>query len=282
MAKFNYIKFITEHKHGIEELGLTNHYVTRKTENTVTKIFTSMSILGDIYDREEFKTKLIKAIQNEIDIRLKKLEQLNTIKSSNKVDIAHLIISPTVYKDGVSQPVNMEFMYSPKNGKTDDDGKIIKVRKLTGSFVVIVRGDALITFMEIGSDMDEAEIEAQVKRHNKTNGYPYKEVKVIGNPEFIIDIDTLMRGARQETNTVSIENLPYKVRTDYRKGATLNHKKYGKRKIINTSSGTGGDPGISGKLEWVEIEVDEYPDTKAKVMRNSIKIPNIYTQSYFI
>lgn len=264
MAKFNYIKFITEHKHGIEELGPTDHYIERTTERKIEGVFTPMSILGDEYDSDEFKAKLLKHIQNELNRRLEKLKNTDNIAHSRTHYIGYKILSPTVTKGGKTQPVRMSYI---------DGGK----RLITELFLAIIHKNTLITFMGIKGNLDDIGLETQVANHNKN-----AKTMIMGNPEFIIDIDTLMGKAKQKTDTINIEDLPYKVRTDYRKGATLNHKKYGKRKIINTSSGTSGDPGISGRLEWVEIEVDEYPDLKAKIMRNSIKIPNIYTQSYFI
>ena len=279
MSKFNYINFVTEHKHGLEELSPSNHYITRKTENTITRVFTPMDILGGMYDPKEFKIKLIEAIQNEIDIRLKRLEQSNSIESSKSIDIAYLIMTPTITKGGVSQYVKMEFMYSPKNGEIDDDGNIKKVSKITGAFVVVVSEDVLITYMEIGADMNNAEIEAQVKRHNRRNNPPpYKEVRVMGDPEFIINIDNLMGGERQR-NTITIENLPYEVKSDYRANQNIVHDVYGTKKVITTSNGTGGKGGMSGRLDWVEIEAS--PHVKAGVLIKSIRIPNVYTLSYF-
>ena len=85
---------------------------------------------------------------------------------------------------------------------------------------------------------------------------------------------------KSKEEKIKEEDLPYKVRTDYRTGANFEHKVYGTGKIVTTSSGNRGIADSRGMLDWVEVDFGK-PYISGGKMLKTRKIPNIYSSIYF-
>jgi hypothetical protein len=261
----------------IEEVNQTDHYKERKEDRSqIVDIQVSPEALVP-YTKERIIPNLKDLIQKRLLIRLKEYEA-STEKQAGSIVKALPILTPYLQNDKTIYPIYLVT-------KTRDKDK----ENVGNTFVLVKIGDSLVTLMVVSKDAD---LMAQTKAHLErkvANGkadpniltYPINVGRTM-NPDYIIDIkqaaDDVQFGL--EKATVSQEELPYKIRTDYRKDAILAHDTYGNGKIINTSAGTKGDPGISGKLEWVDVDFGK-PFLKAGKLTSIRRINNVYTSRYF-
>lgn len=100
------------------------------------------------------------------------------------------------------------------------------------------------------------------------------------NLNSIANIIKANKGEGFKAEEVTKDNLPYKIRTDYRKDSQFVSEKFGTGKTINTSSGVKGDPGLSGKLDWVDVDFGKQYLSNGK-LTSIRRIPNVYTTRYF-
>ena len=169
--------------------------------------------------------------------------------------------------------------------KTRDKDK----ENVGNTFVLVKIGDSLVTIMVAPLDAD---LIVQTRNHLKRKvaegkvdekilTYPIDIGRTL-NSDYIMDIKQVAGDVEigLEKAAVSQEELPYKVRTDYRKDAIFTHDNYGTGKIVTTSAGIKGDPGISGKLEWVDVDFGK-PFLKGGKLTSIRRIDNVYTTRYF-
>lgn len=100
------------------------------------------------------------------------------------------------------------------------------------------------------------------------------------NLNSIANIIKANKGEGFKPEEVTKENLPYKIRTDYRKDSSFTSDKFGVGKTVNTSVGVKGDPGLSGKLDWVDVDFGKQYLSNGK-LTSIRRIPNVYTTRYF-
>jgi hypothetical protein len=111
-----------------------------------------------------------------------------------------------------------------------------------------------------------------------------ESIELVGENDYIfkIDLDKLVGKQKEYTKEfeVSKEDLPYKVRTDYRVGANFDHKTYGVGKIVGTSSGVKGIGDSRGKLDWVDVDFGKMyvKGGKPTTVR---RIDKVYTTVHF-
>ena len=268
---------VAQETSNIEEVNQTDHYKERKEDRSqIVDIQVSPEALVP-YTRERIIPNLKDLIQKRLLMRLRDSEA-STEKQAGSIVRALPILTPYLQNSGTIYPIYLVT-------KTRDKDK----ENVGNTFVLVKIGDNLVTLMVVPRDAD---LMVQTKKHlekkvaeGKTDPKVLTYTIDVGrtlNSDYIIDIkqaaDDVQFGL--EKATVSQEELPYKVRTDYRKDAMLNHDTYGNGKIVNTSAGKMGDPGISGKLEWVDVDFGK-PFLKAGKLTSIRRINNVYTTRYF-
>jgi hypothetical protein len=259
------------------ELSDTNHLQRRLNERG--KILDIMNLgeipLGD-YKSSEVKEKLKANIANELRNRVGNILSKD-IPSSVSFDIGIKVLKPVLVTDGKKYPLTL-YAISTKDIK-DKEGNIVDVREVDNYgtlYFLTVTNNAATTLMLLNKENDN-DLYFQIKNHEKN---AKKEPKILTPSNFIyeIDLDELMGVEKKDQGPALIDptTLDYTLRTDYRKGATFTHKKFGAGKIINTSSGTGGEGDSSGKLDWVEVDFGK-PILKGGKLIPYRRIDNIYT-----
>jgi hypothetical protein len=244
----------------LKELGLSSHYKDRKKErvDNITDIYVPKEALGD-FTLNQIKEPLIKYIQEIINKKLTSLESLDMPLSEN-YRIGYKFFIPVIESNNKKYPIT------------------ITTLKGTGTYYyIIVKDNSLITIVI----SDAGDFEKEVRDHSKRN-YGDEPVKILNVPGSIypIDLNKVMGIEGPKKEKLSQEQLPYVIRTDYRKGADFEHEKFGKGKIVNTSTGVGGKGDANGKLDWVEVDFGKVfvSGGKPQTVR---RIPNIYTKIYF-
>lgn len=255
------------------ELLSTDHYKERKSERLDIKNIILPKGANIPYNSSDLIEKLKQYIKHEVGTKLKNLEGLTPgQKKSNQYRVVRLY-RPLIQVEKNTYPIELK-VHSTKNGR---------LKETQGNlYVVIMSESSLIT---IFLSNVESDLERQSSSHLEERGITNYRIQVIGNEDTfnsVIDVKELMEGKSVGLSQAEVqeEDLPYKVRTDYRKGATLDHDQYGKQEIINTSSGVKGQPDQKGKLDWVEIESKPY--VKGGKLMTTRRIPNIYAKAYWI
>lgn len=255
------------------ELLATDHYNERKEERLDIKKILLPKGVKMPYNSSDIVEKLKQHIKHEVETKLKNLENIKSgQKKSNQYRVIKLY-RPLLRIQNNTYPIELK-VQSTKNGNLKENQGSL--------YVVIVSESALIT---VFLSNVESDLERQSSSHLEKKGITNYRIQIRGREETfnsIIDLEELMKGKSVKLSQAETqeEELPYKVRTDYRKGAVLDHEQYGKQKIINTSSGKSGQPNQKGKLDWVEIETKPY--VKAGKLKTTRKIPNVYAKAYWI
>lgn len=273
------VKIIYEHLESLgidldEKVNTTTHWEERieqrgKIEDI--KNFPKSSITE--YPPEEVKPLLISYIENTLSQRLSKLENTNNdFPPQNHV--IYKILKPILKVDDKKYPLLMQ-VKSFTNGVE---------KTYYGTFYYAhIKDNALIT-LEVAEKDEDIDLELKIKKHNETNDIKNSPLKFLSfaNFEDIIDINELMGNKKEiESEFVSSGDLPYDMKTDYRKGGNFNHKTYGKGTVVTTSSGNSGVGDALGKLDWVEVQFDQdlnKPRLSQGKLITTRKIPNVYTK----
>ena len=263
----------------ISEYVLTKHYLERKQERSqILKVNVAAKALEG-YDAAKAKQALKKVIQEKLDKALSAIESsgTNDARPSNVFKII-TAFQPIVVRDGVEYTVTLEVNTS-KIGK--GSGKVIRSTILGHVFVCVLRGGTLTTLMLLKEDENKEET---LKNHAKRiAGSNFKiVVPESSGYKYTFDIKEVMEGKKVELETAGIQkkDLPYRVKTDYRKGANFIHDEYGIGTIVNTSSGIKGQPNQQGKLDWVDVDFGMY--VKSKVKYKYRRINRVYANAYWL
>jgi hypothetical protein len=259
------------------EVLQTTHYKERKEDRSqIVDIQLDSKALVP-YSREEVVPNLKRLIEERL-IKILKAFENSTAKQGSSIVKSLPILTPYLRNNGKNYPVNM-------TTKTRDKYK----ENIGNTYVLVKIGDSLVTVMLVPRDAD---LLAQTKEHLKRKvaedkadpkvlTYPIDIGRTL-NSDYIIDIKEAANDVEVglKKAEVSQEALPYKVRTDYRKGASFTHDTYGVGIVDTTSSGTKGDPGVRGKLDWVDVDFKK-PYLKAGKLTSIRRIDNVYTLPYF-
>jgi hypothetical protein len=242
------------------ELGLTDHYKDRKTDRitNIKKVVVPKEALGE-FTLDQIQEPLIKAIQNIAFTKLKALESQD-VPLSQRYNVAYKFLIPVLESNNKQYPITI----------VSDVG--------VGKFYyVIIYKDSLITLVLSSSDDLYKDSTKHLER--KSIDVPVKVLEPEG-ATYPINLDELMGVEKAKEEKIKEEDLPYKVRTDYRIGANFEHKTYGTGKIVATSSGNRGTADSRGMLDWVEVDFGKPYVSGGKVLKTR-KIPNIYSSIYF-
>lgn len=262
----------------LNEARQSDHYRQRKAERSN---ITSVSLPAESYEGYSFKDvqpKLIEAIKERLAKLLRAFESRSDDFPGGNLRVLPILV-PKLVNKGKQYPVGMSVTYT-KGGEP--------VQGRGSAYVLIVRNNVLITLLLVPEEsIQPGKLEAIAKDHIKR-----EQPQLLDNPitvtktksaVFPIDIDTLIQGEEVglSTATVGKEDVPYTVRTDYRKGADFEHNQYGKGKVVTTSAGVKGDPGASGVLDWVDVDFGK-PYVKSGQLTTVRRIPNVYTKTYWL
>jgi hypothetical protein len=246
---------LTEMGIELNELTLSTHWGKRKAERG--------SII-DIVNYDDgfplYKEDIIKSVEDELNKRISQLKKTSDIPVSSNSTVAYKLIKPFIKMGGKLIPLQLKTIYS-KGGQE-------KINVGT-TYVVIINKNELITLLLVNGSDDN--IITRAKSHDERKGQD-RPVKLLS----AIDVDYIVNPTKTTVELIDPSILPYKLRTDYRKGAEFEHDVYGKGKIITTSNGTTGIGDNTGKLDWVEVDFDKPYVSGGKFMTTR-KIKNIYT-----
>jgi hypothetical protein len=254
-------------KKKLEELDYNQHWKERIQERS--NILDIVNLTNDItgeYPIKEVKTNLIKAIQEELILRCSRLEATKDLPTSIDSTIAYKIIKPILIANGRGYNLEM-FTQSTKEDIVKDNYGTYYYAPIRKNFIYTL----------ILTDNDDVALEKQSSSHiTRVTGKSLpSKVFTPTNFEFKINLDELMGNAPEET-ILSAEDLSYTIRTDYRKGASFTHNKYGTGIIIATSTGNSGKGDPLGRLEWVEVDFGK-PYVIGGEFKTTRIINNIYT-----
>lgn len=255
------------------ELIQSTHYKERKQQRGEIKNIEFRTKFESQYPYDEIKSKLKQRIEEDLRDKLKEIEKLPEKGSKGRNYKVVSLYRPVLNTGDTKVLLNLTVGSQKGDKVVETQGDL---------YVVIFNEQAIITVYLSKSGVD---LEKQSEEHLERRGITNYRLQVIDRKENytkVIDLKELMEGKEVKLSKAEVEeqDLPYKVRTDYRKGAVLDHEKYGKQKIVNTSNGVRGQPNQSGKLDWVEIESPPY--VKSGKLMKTRKIPNIYAKTYWI
>jgi hypothetical protein len=225
---------------------------------------------GNILDITNFpkdspisKQEVIEQIQNELISRTLRLKNLKEFPASTQYEIGYKLMKPVLNYNGKNIILNLKVEYITGSVKKIGTGN---------SYIAVISDNILATLLLLSND-DNSTIESSLELHAARKKRKSKSAKVVtpSNYEFIIaplqqDVDTKLDPT----------TLPYKLRTDYRKGADFEHKQYGRGTIVNTSAGSGGKGDSRGRVDWIEVKYDR-PYLSGGQLKNTRRFEKIYT-----
>ena len=231
-------------------------------DNRVKERGNILDIINFPNDSPISKQDVIKQIEDELLIRASKLEKLEKFPISLSYNIGYKFFKPLLNYKEKNIPLELKVKYI-----TNEVEKI----GIGIAYVALIWNDTLITLLLVKDDSD-IDVEKQLKNHQeyKQRNNPNR-VLTSSNYEFIIS-----QKIDNKSNIIDINNLPYKPRTDYRKGANFEHNIYGKGIIVNSSAGSGGKGDSKGKLDWIEVKFEK-PYVSGGQLKQTRILNNIYT-----
>jgi hypothetical protein len=251
----------------LNELETPPHFSLRLQQRGIAADILNLNqqMVGD-KNVEEVKQQLIDNIESEFKKRISYLENLQTLPISFTNTVIYKIIKPILLSSGVKYDLLLKTQSTV--GDTDVE------TKHTGTFYYVIIDDDKLFTIKLGNQETDDELAKKAQSHNQQKNRPVKPVKILtfNDFEYIIPLDE----KPAERTLIDPNTLPYKLRTDYRKGADFEHKDYGKGTIVNTSAGAGGKGDNRGRLDWVEVDFGK-PYVSGGQLKKTRIIKNVYT-----
>lgn len=262
----------------LQEVRQSTHYVERKQDRGDILGLSFSPKAVEPFTQEQAFPKLKQEIQDRLGKVLRAFEAPSTRQTGGIVKI-YPVLTPVLQNNGKTYPITI-------TAKVRDDDK----DNVGTTYVIVQAGDTLVTLMIVPPGADLAQqtkdhLEKKVKQGKISPNVLTHIIQVgkVSNSEFVINAKDLLQGkdVQLASAEVSQDELPYKVRTDYRKGAYFIHDTYGTGKVENTSAGTKGDPGISGKLDWIDVDFGK-SFLKGGKLTTIRRVEPVYTTRYFL
>jgi hypothetical protein len=259
LRKIKIIREGIEKKNLLKELKLNNpHWKQRVIERG-----TILDIINFPKDSPISKDKVINSIQDELSKRISRLEKLEKFPISLSYNVGYKLMKPILNYNNKNLPLQLKVKYSNNN---------IEKQGIGSSYIVIIWDNTLITLLLKDED-DNASIISSLETHQqRKDRISPSKILTTSDYEFIISTKS-----DDKPQLINPNNLPYKLRTDYRKGGDFEHTQYGKGIIINTSVGSSGKGDNNGYIDWIEVDFKK-PYLKGGKFYTTRKIPNIYTK----
>ena len=249
----------------INEAEQTNHYKERKAERgTIVGVEVAKAAYGE-YNQEETNQKLIPFLQTKLNEKLAEVEGRD-FEASNNYNLGVCVFMPILISGDKKYKVTM-------NTEGGDAGSF---------YLAIIMNNALITIYPTNA-AGTKEVESAIDDHTKRE-YPdnNKESKALIPQSSVVEvhIDELYGKEVKKAGEqkVSEDALDYKVRTDYRLGATFDHKQFGPGKVVAAAG--GGKAGTNGIVDWIEVKYAK-PFMKGGKLQDTRRFNNILTNAYF-
>lgn len=268
----------------INDARQTQHYLERKQERGKILGIKMNPAAYAGYELAEVTPKIIEAIQERL-FRLLRAFEGKAGEFDGMVNRGFIVLYPKIVNEGKKYSVTMHVKYTKVNPTTK---KTYLADNYGEFFELIVRNNALITLLLLDEkDIDEVDLIKRSREHlrreeDKYADNPIKIVKTT-NYEYEINLKTLMQGEEVGLSAadVSKDSLPYRVKSEYRKGKPFEHDEYGNGVIVNTSAGTSGIPGPTGVLDWVDVDFGK-PYVKSGQFTSVRRIPKVYVSAYWL
>ncbi len=247
------------------ETKLTDHYKERVRDRIDSSTLTLPFQLPQVQNFSE--GELHNLIKVELDKKIKEKAFQAGSQDYTKDDFVCLVIAEIsiVYKGKSYLPV------------ISNDGPKGHV------YYAPILNDALITLV-LAESADPSVLLSRCVQHLQRS----KQVQVtpedftlyrLPGYKIVFDLDRFIQSLEtpKEEKKITAEELPYKIRTDYRKDADFEHMTYGKGKIVNTSNGVKGVGDAHGKLDWVDVDFKK-PFVSQGKLTTVRRIPGIITK----
>lgn len=258
----------------LSELKFGPHYTDRKRDRVanISNILVPKEALEN-FTLDQIKQPLIDLIKKEVNSRLERLEKQDKLASDNYA-VGYRFFTPVI-KTSEGKEYNITIIAPPsaediEKGKSKDN---------TGNYYYLMIYDNFIATLILSSSPD---LSKDIQNHLDRK-YKDKPLKVLDPPgaKYTINLNSLMGIETPESAPkIKEEDLPYKVRTDYRIGSKFEHKDYGIGKVVATSSGNKGTGDSRGIISWVEVDFGKSYLSGGKLQKTR-KLSNIYTSVYF-
>lgn len=245
----------------------TGHYLERKEERGT--IF-SIELPNSVYesrDKDQVNKKLISVLQEQLDQRLTRLE-VSDIGRSNNVNLGVRVFIPKLAV-----------------GDNRLDIKMISGDGVGTIYLVIAANNKVLTLYPTSKITDD-EIKSTIEDHLKRERPEDLTVRppAVFTPAyapFTVDIEgneVIEKEKKPAIIKASEESIPYKIRSDYRVGATFQHDMFGPGQITGAAGAGQGDS--SGVVDWIDVKYDK-PFLKGGKLQNIRRFQNILTKAYF-
>ena len=251
-------------RRSLKEAEETNHYQERKKERGTIIDIELPDAAYQGRSVEEVKAKLIPILQARLDKRLAYVEGMD-LGMSNNINLGLVVFTPILSKGDKIVPIKM----------VCDNG--------AGYYYLVIAANNKLLTMYPGSKKTAElakDVEEHIKRERPDDVRPPK-ADVLSGHVYKIDIDgNEVKDVedKPQVEKVPEEALNYKVRTDYRVGATFNHSQYGPGKIVAAAG--GGKAGTRGVVDWIEVKYDR-PFLKGGKLQDTRRFDGILTAAYF-
>lgn len=221
------------------EANATRHFEIRVDERTKIKSISFGEQEQEFYQEGDNKVEIQIALITEIQKLLK--QRLETVKKK--------IFDP----DNKFHVYFLADIYIKRNGRTFTPKLIVDFKNQGNQYIVCEYKQNLITIIlkqDWQNPIQECMLHVKREINAKVTDKDF-EILNMAEQNMVINYDVLIARKKSEENPiekqeVTIDSLPYKVRTDYRKDSpfVLNGEEIGK--VVTTSAGQKGDPGING------------------------------------
>lgn len=256
------------------------HWKQRKQER-VDKA--SLSMPSNFWDKDDDKTQVLQILQKAIFAKVEDNIKFFISSVADKDPAKHYITvlaNIKVKRNGkIFDPIIRAKSSGKYGGLKDNEGNV---------YVTVSQNNTAFTLLLLPNNKSDANTltNAHINNHKRERGEDLSIHDVVYRklPKFVIVIDfdyeMHLANASRSTKKLSIKDLPYTVRTDYRTGADFVHKQYGKGKIVATSSGSKGKGDARGHLDWIDVDFGK-PFVKGGKLTTIRRIDNIYTNIHF-
>lgn len=260
-------------KQVLREANATRHFEIRVDERTKIKSINFGEREQEFYQEGD----------NKVEIQIALITEIQKLLSQRLAAVKSKVFDP----DGKFHIYFLADIYVKRNSKTFTPNLIVDFKNQGNQYIVCEYKQNLITIIlksEWQNPIQECMLHVKREINPKVTAQDF-EILNMADQNMVINYDVLVARKQSEDNPiekqeVTIDSLPYKVRTDYRKDSpfVFNGEEVGK--VITTSAGQKGDPGINGYLEWVDVKLKK-PFLKGGKLMDVKRFPGIYTTTHF-
>lgn len=257
--------------HVLLELKQVNKFPLKKEKrSTVVNINVDEKAYSGI-NRKDFIKIIAQRVSKDLTDTLAGFESERNMNYPGKKTVVIRLLKVQIRTPDGTFPVELEVL----------DPKVSSRKGHT--YLLVVKNNVMKTLLITNANTDK-EVAEQVRNHNIRMGED-SPVIVKNSAGWLrtYDIAELL-GKSPEYDLPDAEvderELPYETRTTYRKGQNFIHDEYGTGKIVNTSTGSHGEPNERGFLQWIDVDFDK-PYVSGGKLKTVRRIKNVYSKIYW-